>query len=373
MNKIKIPIISPKAFAQTARELIDHLRPSTHKVGAPPGTLTYTGKHRISTKIRLHKYNKNECETLNIKSLDVLDKNLSDHHINWIDVVGFEDIDVIAKLGERFEIDTMTVEDMLNVGQLPKIEELEKYVYTTLKIVELQQDVDKFNIWHFSIILKDNFLITFSETPHKLFEEIEKRMENPTGRLRTSPISYLSYRLLDTIVDHYYYALEWFSNTLGDLEIELVESPHKKHINTILTFKKQWLVLRKSIYPIRDVIRKGIHTEPMFVKSVGKQFIGDIHDHLQSIFETMEILRESLNSLMDLYSSTVSNKMNEVMQVLTIVSTIFIPLTFIAGIYGMNFQHMPELSWENGYFYALILMLVVGVGMAIFMKRKRWL
>jgi magnesium transporter len=372
MAKIKIPFISPRAFAHTARELIDYLKPSTHKVGAPPGTLTYTGKHHIPTTVKLHVYNKGNSEAHELTSVEEIDRHLPSHHMHWIEVVGFENIEMIGKLGERFEISTLTLEDMLNVGQLPKIEELEKYVYTTLKIVEFKAEEEKFSISHFSMITKDNIMITFSETSHTLFDEITKRLQNPTSKLRSSDISYLSYRLIDTIVDHYYYAMEWFSNTFGELEIDLVEAPGKEHINTILTFKKQWLVLRKSIYPLRDAIRKGMNTEHRFVRSIGKQFIGDIFDHLQSIFETMEILRETLNNLMDLYNSTVSNRMNEVMQVLTIVSTIFIPLTFIAGIYGMNFQHMPELTWENGYFYVLILMLIIGIGMIIFMKRKRW-
>jgi len=372
MNKIKLPTISPKAFAHSARELLYHLKPATHKVGAPPGTLTYTGKHNISTKIMLHSYGKNQADVIEVENLSQLDNRLSSRQLHWIEVVGFDNIEVIRELGEKFEIDPMTLEDMLNVGQLPKIEELEKYVYITLKIVDFDKQNQKFTLSHFSNIIKDNILITFSEREYSLFDEIKKRIHNPSSKIRTSSINYLSYRLIDTIVDYYYYSLEWFSDTLGDLEIELVESPNKKHINTILTFKKRWLVLRKSIYPLKDVIRKGIHAESIFVKYAGKQYISDIHDHLQSIFETMEILRETLNNLMDLYNSTVSNRMNEVMQVLTIVSTIFIPLTFIAGIYGMNFENMPELSWENGYFYTLVVMLIIGIGMTIFMKRRRW-
>ena len=372
MAKIKIPFISPRAFAQTARELVEYLKPTTHKVGAPPGTLTYTGKHHIPTTINLHRFTKSSADNFKIKDVDEFDGYMSPNHMHWIEVVGFENIEIIEKLGEKFEISAMTLEDLLNVGQLPKIEELENYVYTTLKIVEFDRKKEKFSISHFSMITQDNILITFSETSHKLFDEIGKRLQSPISKLRTSDISFLSYRLMDTIVDYYYYAMEWFSNTLGELEINLVEAPDKEHINTILTFKKQWLVLRKSIYPLRETIRKGLHTEHKFVKSIGKTFIVDISDHLQSIFETMEILRETLNNLMDLYNSTVSNRMNEVMQVLTIVSTIFIPLTFIAGIYGMNFEHIPELSWENGYFYVLILMLLIGIGMIIFMKRKRW-
>lgn len=372
MNKIKLPFLTPKAFTQTARELVQYLKSPTDKVGAPPGTLTYTGQHDIPTEIKLHHFDQEQFETSTIQNIDQLREKKLARKNNWIEVIGVKDIETIRTIGEIFGIDPLTLEDLLNVGQLPKIEELKDYLYITLKIVDFDTNEKKFNISHFSIIAFENVLLTFSETPHLLFDKLEMALKKTGSKLRTSSLNYLGYRMIDTIVDHYYFGLEWLSDTLGELEIELVEAPHKKHINTILTFKKKWLVLRKSIYPLRDEIKKRLHTEPVFVKSAGKKYINDVNDHLQSIFENMEIIRETLNNLMDLYNSTVSNKMNEVMQVLTIVSTIFIPLTFIAGIYGMNFENMPELSWENGYFYTLCFMLIIGIGMTIFMKRRHW-
>ena len=372
MNKIKLPFFTPKAFKKSADELKGHLSPPTDKVGAPPGTLTYTGQVDIPTEIKVHHFNKEQFDTVNIETPEQLNKCIQSGAKNWIEVVGFKDIQTIRTIGENFKIDPLTLEDMLNVGQLPKIEELKDYLFVTFKIVDFDAEQIKFNISHFSIIAFENILITFSETHHKLFNKILNALNRPNSDLRASSLNHFGYRLIDTIVDHYYVGLEWFSDTLGELEIELVEAPRKKHINTILTFKKKWLILRKSIYPFRDEIRKRLHSEPVFVKSAGKKYINDVNDHLQSIFETMEIIRETLNNLMDLYNSTVSNKMNEVMQVLTIVSTIFIPLTFIAGIYGMNFDNMPELSWENGYYYTLVVMLIIGISMTIFMKSRRW-
>lgn len=372
MAKIKIPFLSPQAFIKSAREHIDHLIPTSHKVGSPPGTLVYTGKNEIETKIRLFQYDKQDIVIQDIKHVDDLEQMISKSKINWIEVEGLYDIESVRKLGKLFDIDSLTLEDILSVSQLPKIEGDKDYEYVTLKIIELIEEEFKFTISHFSIIAKNNLIITFSESQNTIFHELNNRLQNPNSMLRKSSASYLSYRILDTIVDNYYHTLDWFTNTLSDLEFELVENQRKKHINTILTFKKKWLLLRKSIYPLKDVIRKTSHSEHRFIQSAGKQYLDDLHDHLHTIFETMEILRETLDNLMDLYNSTVSNKMNEVMKVLTIVSSIFIPLTFIAGIYGMNFANMPELSSENGYFYTLGVMAIMGFLMFLFMKKKRW-
>lgn len=372
MKRIKLPSLTSNAYKINAVSLLKHLRPSVEKVGAPPGTLTYTGREDVETKINLFQYDKNEISIHVIDSIADLKNKLSNRHVNWIDLSGFENIELMSQVGSLFNIDQLTMEDMLNVSQLPKIEERDDYLYITLKLVELDTDQNTFDFIHYSLIITENTLITFSEKPSKLLSSIEERLKNNFSKLRNSTIGYLSYRIIDTIVDHYYYTLDWFTNILSNLELEMVENPSKKHINTILTFKKQWLILRKAYYPLKEAVRKMLSVEPKFIKSAGKHYIVDLNDHLQSIGETMEILRESLNNLMDLYNSTVSNKMNEVMKVLTIVSTIFIPLTFIAGIYGMNFVNMPELSWKNGYFYTLGAMTLVGVAMSIYMKRKNW-
>ena len=374
MNKIKIPFLSKRAFAQSAQALLHHLRPSVQKVGAPPGTLTYTGQETSATEIKFFQYEKQNLhyEIVQDPDPESLLSRVSSAHVNWIDITGFQNLELLTSIGKKFEIDHLTMEDLLNVSQLPKIEEHENYLYVTLKLLDLQYEHNQINFTHYSLIIKEHVLITFCERPTKLLTTVEDRLKNSLSKLRNSNLDYLSYRLIDTIVDHYYYSLEWLTNVLADLEIELVEQPSKKHINTILTFKKQWLILRKTFNPFKEAVRKLVNAEPEYMRSAGKQYITDLNDHMQSIGETMEILRESLESLMDLYNSTVSNKMNEVMQVLTIVSTIFIPLTFIAGIYGMNFQYMPELAWKNGYFYTLGTMVIVGIAMVIFMKRKRW-
>lgn len=373
MKKIKIPFLTPAEFIQSTKSLMEHLMPSVHKVGVPPGTLTYTGAATGPTKIRLFQYNKEEIIIHEKEDVSSISKKLSNSKVNWIDVVGFEDINKIRELGALFQIDQLTLEDLLNTGQLPKIEEREDYQYITLKLVNVLSEENMFSFTHYSLIIKGNVLITFSEKPNTIFKNIEDRLQNNVSALRNSSTNYLSYRIIDTIVDNYYLDLEWFTNILSNLETELVENPSKTHIHVILTFKKQWLVLRKAIFPFKESLRRVSRLESDFMHSAGKYYIQDLNDHLQSISETMEILRESLNNLMDLYSSTLSNKMNEVMKMLTIVSTIFIPLTFIAGVYGMNFQNMPELSWKNGYFYTLGIMVLVGITTVLFMIRRKWL
>lgn len=348
------------------------MRPTVKQVGADPGTLTYTGEDTTQTKIKFFQINNQSLVQASITQIAEVLPKLKNNDVNWIDVTGFENIDLIESIGSQFEIDKLTMEDLLNVSQLPKIEEHEDYLYITLKLIDLVPKEHKIDFTHYSLIITDKLLITFSEKPNNLLSYIEGKFRNNYNKVLNPSNEYLSYRIIDTIVDHYYYSLEWLTDVLSELEINLVEKPSKKHINTILTFKKQWLILRKAFYPFREAVRRLVNLETGFSKSAGKHYINDLNDHLQSIRETMEIIRETLDNLMDLYNSTVSNKMNEVMQVLTIVSTIFIPLTFIAGIYGMNFENMPELRWENGYFYTLILMLVIGIAMSIYMKSKRW-
>ncbi len=348
------------------------MRPTIKKVGAAPGTLTYTGEDTTPTEIKFFKFEDQSLKFESFGNIEDIQENLSKKNINWIDVTGFENISMLEDIGRRFNIDQLTMEDLLNVSQLPKIEEHDSYLYITLKLIDIVEEEHAIEFTHYSMIITKNLLITFSEKPNKLLNYIEDRFKVNNSKFVNASIEYLSYRIIDTIVDYYYYSLEWLTNVLSELEIELVEHPSKKHINTILTFKKQWLILRKAFYPFREAVRRIVNLEQQYLKSAGIHYINDLNDHLQSIGETMEIIRETLDNLIDLYNSTVSNRMNEVMQVLTIVSTIFIPLTFIAGIYGMNFQNMPELAWENGYYYTLIVMLIIGISMAIYMKRKRW-
>ncbi|NJN26304.1 MAG: magnesium/cobalt transporter CorA [Cyclobacteriaceae bacterium] len=374
MKKVKLPFLTPKAFANSAKSLVDHLRPSTHKIGLPPGTLTYTGKNKLDTKIRLFQFNQEALLLDKIKSVKELDAKMSDKHISWIDVVGFDNIKLYDELGSYLGIDQLTLEDMLNISQLPKIEDHDDYIFITLKVVDLLPEEHMFSFTHYSLIVKDNMLITFSEKPNPIFQSVEERLQNTASKIRSSSIDYLSYRIIDIIVDHYYNALDWFTNILSDLESELIDNPSKKHINSILTFKKQWLILRKAIIPFKEAMRRLMKTEDSdYIKLVGEHYIGDLVDHLHSIEQTLDILRETLNNLMDLYNSSISNKMNEVMKMLTLVSTIFIPLTFIAGIYGMNFKYMPALDMPNGYYYTLGSMGAIGLVMFIYMKRNRWL
>ncbi len=373
MKKVKLNFDTKNVIKSATKSLLSEFRPPVKKVGSLPGTLVYTGQKTAPTTVKFFQYDKKGISFKPINNIDELKKNISKMHVNWVDLTGFQDIELLGEIGAFFEIDLLTLEDMLSVNQLPKIEEHDDYLYITLKLVDLIPDSNTFEFTHYSMVIKGNTLLTFSENPTKLFDNIEELLQHNFNQLKQAPLDYLSYRIIDTIVDHYYYSLDLFSSVLSDLELELIERPSKKHIQTILKYKKQWLILRKALYPFKDAIRKMLNVEAKFIKKTGKHFIADLIDHLQSIAETMEILNATLNNLMDLYNSTVSNKMNEVMKVLTIVSTIFIPLTFIAGVYGMNFRNMPELAWENGYFFTLGLMLIIGVVMVIFMKRKRWL
>ncbi len=373
MKRVKLNFDTQKVIKNATKSLFSEFKPPVKKVGSLPGTLVYTGQKTAPTTVKLFQYDRKGISFKPVNNIDELKKNVSKTHVNWVDLTGFQNIEFIGEIGTYFEIDPLTLEDMLNVNQLPKIEEHDDYLYITLKLVELIPNSNTFEFTHYSMVIKGNTLLTFSENPNKLFDNIEELLQHNFNQLKHARQNYLSYRIIDTIVDHYNYSLDLFAVVLSDLELELIQSPTKMHIQTILRYKKQWLILRKALYPFKDAIRKMLTVEAKFIKKTGRHFITDLSDHLQSIAETMEILNATLNNLMDLYNSTVSNKMNEVMKVLTIVSTIFIPLTFIAGVYGMNFKSMPELQWENGYYYSLLVMVAISVLMIIFMKRKRWL
>ena len=372
MKKVRLPYLSKDSFKHTAQSLLNHLKTRPEEPGTDPGALIYTGSEETQTQIELFQYNKLDSSAVKAKSLQDLKDKFSKGHVNWVSVTGFSDIELIASLGKHFGIHQLTLEDILNVNQLPKFEEHDQYFFLTMKLLDISEEGQDLQLSHFSMVVRDNCLITFAERKHPLFVHAENLIKNKLIQVKNERIDYLVYRIMDTIVDYYQQTLEWFTDRLTELEFELIEKPSKRHIQTIMIYKKKWLVIRKYINPLKELMRKMMYTDHGFFKSTSDQYINDLQDHLQSTYQTVEVLRETLDNLMDLYNSTVSNKMNEVMQVLTIVSTIFIPITFIAGVYGMNFENMPELGWRYGYIGTLTIMLLTGISMTIYMKRKRW-
>ncbi len=354
--------------AQPRRKSKRHL-----KIGKAPGTITYLG-HRegaVST-IRVLEYN---SDNLDVRSPDdvgeiVLQKDAATN--SWINVVGISDEKFIENLGKAFRLNPLVLEDIVNTRQRPKIDEYEDYIFAVFKMLYLD-DQNKLVGEHIAIVLLEKSVLVFQELEEDVFEGLRDRIKTKTGRVRNNGADYLFFALIDAIIDNYFVVLESLSERIEILEAEVYDRPSPETAHRIQNLKKDVLRIRRWIFPVREIVSRLIDTENMLVKHDTKLFLRDALDHSIEINESLQIYREMSMSLMEMYMSNVSNKMNEVMKVLTIMASIFIPLTFLAGIYGMNFDNMPELHWDYSYYVLLGIMGVLFVVMLLVFKKKRWL
>lgn len=315
-------------------------------------------------------------EYLEEKTVDGIEKcipYLEKPTITWINIDGIHQTDIIEQIGQSFKIHPLTLENIMNTAQRPKIEYFSNYIYIALKMIYWDNDKQELSIEHISLILTDHTVISFQEKEGDVFNPVRQRIKNEAGKIRKSDSDYLLYSLLDSVVDQYFLVLEKVGDKLELLEDILIAHPSPDNQQTIHQIKRNLIFLRNAVWPLREVINKLEKDESDLVHKNTKLFLRDIYDHTIQIIETTETLRDMISGLLDIYLSSVSNRMNEVMKVLTIIATIFIPLTFVAGIYGMNFKHMPELSWKWGYPTILSVMFLIGLGMFFFFKKKKWL
>jgi len=344
------------------------------KAGQPPGTLDYIQEEKQKeVKINYIDYDTKDYTEKETDKIEDCYKFKDSPTISWINIEGVSDIDIIEKLGSHFDIHPLIQEDISHVHQRPKMEEHENSIYIVLKMLKYDEVNQEIEAEQVSLVLGNNFVITFQEKPGDVFEPIRKRLKNENGRIRNMKADYLAYALIDIIVDNYFVILEKISDRIEQIEEELVEQPSEGTLQTIYELKNEMIFLRKSVWPLREVINGLDKNETSFISPSIKVYLRDVYDHTIQVIETVETLRDMLGGMLDIYLSSLSNKMNEIMKVLTIIATIFIPLTFIAGIYGMNFEYMPELSLRNGYFVILIVMAVVALYMVYYFKKKKWL
>ncbi len=345
----------------------------SQKVGLPPGSIIYTGvpKER-KTRVTLFQYNEKDILNEELDNSTDLSKFIDQKKVNWLNFDSLHEVNVIVDAGSSFNIHNLTLEDIVHVHHQPKIEEYENYLFFTLKMIKPNPVDQTFSVEHISFVLYDNILLSFQEHKGDPFDNIRERIKTGKGKARGRGADYLLFLLLDAIVDQYLLSVEVVNKYISDLELEILENPNEHIVKKIIEQKKVLSELRKIIFPVRDGLKEITTEETEFISDDYFNYYNDVYDHIKNIVEHLDNQREMLTSLMDFYISQVSTQMNKVMQTLTIIATIFIPLTFLAGIYGMNFQNMPELSWELGYFVLLSIMLVLGVSMYIYMRRKRW-
>lgn len=341
------------------------------KVGLAPGTLIYTGELKDEKiKIILYSYNKETVKKVIDNSLDKLSFFNEKDFVNWIVIEGVHDVELIKKIGIFYEIDNLILEDILNINQRPKFEEREKYISFFLKMIYLNKKNDEIEYEQISFILGEGYLITFQEKTGNIFNNLQERIENGIGKLRNKKENYLMYALFDIIVDNYFLILENFEERIEALEEKIVNNPSQKIIEEIISLKKEISKFKRNVIPIKEILIK-ISNIDYFDESMNI-YLKDLHDHSTIIYESIEIIYNRSNDLIQLCHSSIGNSMNEIMKILTTISTIFIPLSFLAGLYGMNFKYMPELSWEYGYYFILGLMFIVVAGMILYFKRKNW-
>jgi magnesium transporter len=291
----------------------------------------------------------------------------------WINVDGLNDVDLIREIGSAFELHPLVLEDLVHTGQRPKVEEYDQYFFVVLRMLTLDRSTLSVKNEQVGIVLGDGYVLSFQERAGDVWQGVRDRLRGKSRRIRGRGADYLAYALIDAIVDNYFNILESFAEQVELLEEEVLEAPSQGTMHRIHNLRREMFVVRRAVWPLRELSNSLVRTESTLIDEGTQVFLRDVYDHTIQVVDAAETLREVVSGLMDLYLSSVSNRMNEIMKVLTIMASIFIPLTFLAGIYGMNFETMPELGFPWAYPALLSIMAAMAVGLLIFFKKKGWL
>ena len=343
--------------------------------GAVPGTLI-VDPEAPRPIIRVMAYGPEELREEQITDIRSLEALLHKWPVLWVNVDGLGDTNVISQLGEIFGLHRLALEDVINVHQRPKVEQYDECLFLVARMLFLSENLETEQV---SMFVGKGFVLTFQEQVRDCFDPVRDRIRKSLGRIRRAPVDYLGYALLDAIVDSYFPILEHYGERLEALEEEIITSPAEKTISRIHQNKRDLLTLRRTLWPLRDAINSLLRDETTFFTNETRIYLRDCYDHTIQIIDMLESYRETASGLLDVHLSSLSNRMNDVMRVLTVIATIFMPLSFLAGIYGMNFNseispwNMPELNWRWGYPFALGLMLAVFTGLIFYFREKRWL
>jgi len=354
--------------------MLELFRKTSKKVGLSPGTLVHIGEKKVEkVRITVIDYDAEQFQEKETKTIEECFPFKDTPTVTWINIDGLHDVEIIEKIGKHFAIHPLIQEDILHTGQRPKMEDMESYIFVVARMLVYNDETGEIESEQVSLILGANYVISFQEKVGDIFDPVRERIRNGRGRIRRMKADYLAYALVDTLVDNYFVILEKLGEKIEGMEDELVANPTPETLQTIHILKREMIFLRKSVWPLREVISSLERGESSLIYESTGMYFRDVYDHTIQVMDTVETYRDMVSGMLDTYLSSLSNRMNEVMKVLTIIATIFIPLTFVAGIYGMNFEFMPELKWHWGYFAALGLMVVIFIGMVFYFRRKRWL
>ncbi|MEW6427151.1 MAG: magnesium/cobalt transporter CorA [Thermodesulfobacteriota bacterium] len=356
----------------------EELLSPARKTGLPPGSAIYIGERHVqSPTLTLTTFSADWAETSTLTTpLPALAPEPGG--VSWLDVAGLHDVPVVEEVGRRFNLHPLTVEDILNTTQRPKLDIYDDYLFIVVRLPLYNESEGEIELDQVGMVISNGLLLTFQERGSSAFDAIRQRITAGKGRIRKMGADYLAHSVLDTVIDRYFSLLERLETMTEDLEEEVIEEADKWTVSRIHKLKREMTLLRKSIWPLREMINSLHRDDLPFISEAVHPFLKDLADHTIQILDSVETLRDIVTSLLDVYLSTVSNRLNEVMKVLTIFAAIFIPLTFIVGLYGMNFNtgaspyNMPELNWRYGYPAVLLLMVAVAGGMIAAFKRKGW-
>jgi magnesium transporter len=341
------------------------------RVGLPPGSTDHIPFAKSG--LEGYKYNDAIFEKTDFKTVEEITNFIKpEDYTSWININGL-DAEVVGEIGKALKIHPLFIEDILHLGQRPKVEEAEEYLYLVINMLDYDEHLHEVTSEQVSFIFTERHLFSFQEKQGDVFGPVRERLEAGKGKIRNNGADYLAYCLIDVVVDRFYLILEQLGNKIELLETQVINNPSVEMLQEINLIKRDFIFLRKNIWPLREALNALQRPGQLFVSQNTRFYLKDVYDHTIQVMDSIDTYREMLSSILDIYMSSVSNKLNNVMKTLTIMASIFIPLTFLVGVYGMNFQHMPELEWEYGYYVVWAIMVVTVGGLLLFFKRKNWM
>lgn len=350
------------------------IKKSSKKIGLQPGTLVHVGEKKIEApRITIFDYDETNLHEKEVKKIEECFPFMDTSTVTWINIDGLHEVKIIEKIGNQLNIHPLVLEDIVHTGQRPKIEDFESYIYIVLKMLSYQDQNDDIKEEQLSLILGANFVISFQEAVGDVFDYVRESIRGGKTRIRKGKADYLTYALMDAVVDNYFIILEKLEDKIEALEAELLNEPKPETLQQIYGLKRKLISLRKSIWPLREIINSFEREDSTLIQESTRVYLKDVYDHAIRVIEIIETFRDMVTGMLDTYLSSLSFRMNEVMKLLTIIATIFIPLSFIAGIYGMNFEFLPELKWHWGYPVVWAVMVTLAALMVIYFHKKRWL
>ena len=343
--------------------------------GSPPGTVVHTGPRRVeSVRVQAIRYSPDGIETEEWEGLPPAIEVPSDGSgVLWLNVDGLHDVELLRALAEQIGAHPLAIEDVANVGQRPKLEEYPDHLFLVAHMLRTEPEPLRLVDEQVSLLVGPGYLVSFQEEPGDVFDPVRRRIQSGKGQIRSRGSTYLAYALLDALVDSTFAVVEEFGEYSEALELRVLEDPSREIMHSLHHLKRELLVLRRSIWPLRELTSSFLRVEGELAEPAINVYLRDLHDHCYQLIDTVEILREIASGMRDLYLSNLNQRTNEIMKVLTVIASIFIPLTFVAGIYGMNFEHMPELAFPWAYPAVLGLMAAIAGGMLFMFRTRRWI